>query len=154
MMSIEEDLRSRLTAAIRAKDLKVANVIRMVSTKVMERRTAKGFTGEVNDALFLDVMGAYKKSLEKARIEFEAAGERGAAEVVELGLEIDYLAQFLPTALSEGEVRAAVKEAIAELGATDPKMAGRVMGVVMKKHKGRAGAPLVKKIVAEELSGS
>lgn len=152
-MSIEEDLRSRLTAAIRAKDLKTANVIRMVNTKVMERRTAKGFSGEVDDALYLEVIGSYKKSLEKACVEFEAAGERGAASLAELQPEIEYLAQFLPQSLSEDQVRAAVKQAIIDLGANDPKMAGRVMGAVLKEHKARTDAATVKKIVAEELGG-
>ena len=65
-MSLEEDLRARLTAAIKARDLRVANIIRMVNTKVMERRTASGFKGTVDDELVRDVIAAYKKSLEKA----------------------------------------------------------------------------------------
>ena len=151
-MSIQEDLRAKLTAAIRAKDRATANVIRMVDTRVMERRTAKGFKGEVDDALYLDVIAAYAKSLEKARGEFEAAGERGREQVAELDHEIAFLRQYLPEPLGEDQVRAAVREAIAELGATDPKMAGRVVGQVMKKHKGLVEAGVVKRLVDEELA--
>lgn len=150
-MSIQEDLRAKLTAALKAKDLRTANTIRMVDTKVMERRTAKDFEGEVDDALYVEVIGAYKKSLEKARKEFEAAGDRGRQSVEELDFEIDFLRQYLPEPLGEDAVRAAVREAIAELGATDPKMAGRVIGQVMKKHKGLVEAPMVKRLVGEEL---
>ncbi|MBM4320413.1 MAG: hypothetical protein FJ125_10730, partial [Deltaproteobacteria bacterium] len=73
-MSVEEDLRKQLTQAMKAKDLRTANVLRMISTKVMERRTAKGFQGAVDDALYLDVIAAYRKSLVKAREEYVAAG--------------------------------------------------------------------------------
>lgn len=151
-MSIEKQLREQLTAAIRAKDLRTANVIRMVNTKVMERRTAKDFEGEVDDALYLDVIGSYKNSLGKARVEFEAAGERAAEQIADLDFEVAYLRQYLPEPLGEDAVREAVREAVAELGATDPKMTGRVIGAVMKKHKGLVEAPLVKRLVAEALA--
>ena len=48
---LEAQLREQLTAALKAKDLKTANLIRMINTKIMERRTAKDFSGTVDDAL-------------------------------------------------------------------------------------------------------
>jgi len=152
-MSIEADLRARLTAAMKAKDLKTANVIRMINTKIMERRTAKGFKGEVDDALHVDVIAAYKKSLEKAREQYVAAGDRGAEQVADLDFEIALTSEFLPEQMGEGEVRDLVKTAIAESGVTDPKMAGRVVGAVMKANRGRVDAGLVKRIAEEELGG-
>ena len=47
---------------------------------------------------------------------------------------------------------AAVVAAIASTGAKDVKMAGRVVGEVMKAHKGKAEAADVKKIAEEELA--
>jgi uncharacterized protein YqeY len=75
--NLEAQLREQLTASIKAKDLKTANLIRMINTKIMERRTAKGFTGTVDDPLILDVISTYKKSMEKARTEYAGAGDRG-----------------------------------------------------------------------------
>ena len=151
-MSLEQDLRARLTAAMKAKDLRTANVIRMINTKVMERRTAAGFKGQVDDDLVRDVIAAYKKSLEKAREEYAAAGEKGAGHIAELDFEIDFCRTYLPEQMSQDEALAAVREAIAELAAADPKMAGRVVGAVMKKHKGRVEAALVKQLVDAELA--
>jgi len=153
-MSIEQTLRQKLTAAIKARDMRTANVIRMINTRVMERRTAKGFEGEVDDDLFLDVIAAYKKSMEKAKKEYEAAGERGAKELEQLEFETQFCAQFLPQPLTDDEVRDAVKTAIAEIGDVNPKMAGRIVGAVMKQHKGRVEAGRVKKVVDDELSGA
>lgn len=151
-MSLEEELRSRLTASIKAKDLRTANIIRMINTKVMERRTAAGFKGTVDDDLVRDVIAAYKKSLEKAKEEFAAAGARGAEHIAELDVEIGFCQQFLPEQLGGEAARAAVREVLAELGGKpDPKAAGRVVGAVMKKYKGRIDAALVKQLVDEEL---
>jgi uncharacterized protein YqeY len=152
-MSLEEDLRARLTAAIKARDLRVANIIRMINTKVMERRTAAGFKGTVDDELVRDVIAAYKKSLEKAREEFAAAGQKGAEHTAELDFEAAFCSQFLPEQMGPDEARAAVREAIAELGSPpEPKSAGRLVGAVMKKHKGRVDAALVKQLIDEALA--
>jgi uncharacterized protein YqeY len=151
-MSLEEDLRTRLTAALKAKDLKTANVIRMLTTKVMERRTAADFKGQVDDAMIKDVIAAYKKSLEKARVEYVNAGDKGKDQVAELDFEIAYCQGFLPAQLDGAAVDAAVKAAIAELGATDAKAVGRVVGAVMKKHKGEVDAGVVKAAAEKLLS--
>lgn len=149
---LEAELRRQLTEAMRRKDLRTADAIRMINTKVMERRTAKGFKGEVDDALIQDVISAYRKSLVKAKEEFEAVGDKGREQAAQLQWEIEFCDRFLPRPLSAGELRAAVRAAIAATGAKDPKMAGRIVGEVMKQHKGRAEAGEIKKIAEEELA--
>jgi len=88
MATLEEQLRSELTASLKAKDLKTANLIRMINTKIMERRTAKSFSGTVDDALVLDVIATYKKQMEKAKQEFAAAGDRGKDQIAEIDFEL------------------------------------------------------------------
>lgn len=51
--NLEAKLREQLTTAMKAKDSKTANLVRMINTKIMERRTAKDFTGQVDDKLVL-----------------------------------------------------------------------------------------------------
>ncbi len=150
--NLEGQLREQLTAAMKAKDAKTANLVRMINTKIMERRTAKGFTGEVDDALILDVISTYKKSMEKARTDYVAAGERGKEQVAELDFEIAWCATFLPKGLSEAELREVVAKHVASLPAKDPKMAGKVIGMVKKELGDRADAQMTKKIADELLS--
>jgi uncharacterized protein len=150
--NLEGQLREQLTAAMKAKDSRTANLIRMINTKIMERRTAKGFSGTVDDALVLDVIGTYKKSMEKARAEYASAGDRGKEQLAELEFEIEWCSKFLPSQLGEAELRDAVAKAVAELPAKDPKMAGRVIGTIKKQFGDRADAQLVKKIAEELLS--
>ena len=83
-MPLEQTLTETLTRAIKERDQRTADVVRMLKTRLQERRTAKGFAGAVDDALVLDVIGAYRKQLQKALAEFEALGERGAAQAEQL----------------------------------------------------------------------
>jgi uncharacterized protein len=151
-MSLEQDLRAQLTAAMKAKDQRTADTIRMINTKIMERRTAKGFSGQVDDAMITDVIAAYKKSLQKAKEEFINVGDRGKDQADALQWEIEFCDRFLPKGMSSDEIRAAVRAAITATGAKDVKMAGRIVGEVMKAHKGKVEAGEVKRIAEEELS--
>lgn len=149
-MALEQTLTDALTQAIKAKDTKTAGVVRMLKTKIQERRTAKGFSGEVDDALVLDVMGAYRKLLQKAIGEYEKVGERGAAQAAALRFEIEFCERYLPRTMDEAVARALVKERLGALGITDAKQAGRLVGDIMKTHKGQVEAADVKRI-AEDL---
>src|SRR5438045_5217395 len=98
--NLEAQLREQLTASLKAKDSKTANLIRMINTKVMERRTAKGFTGTVDDALILDVISTYKKSMEKARGDYVNDGDRGKEQLAEIDFEVECCNKFLPQQMS------------------------------------------------------
>jgi uncharacterized protein YqeY len=150
--NLEGQLREQLTAAMKAKDTKTLNLVRMINTKIMERRTAKGFTGTVDDALVLDVISTYKKSMEKARTDYVNAGDRGKEQLAEIDFEVEWCNQFLPKQISEQELRDAVAKVISELPQKDPKMAGRVIGTIKKQFGDRADAQLTKKIADELLA--
>jgi uncharacterized protein YqeY len=148
--TIEQQLNDTLKEAMKAKDGRTADVVRMIKTKLMERRTAKGFSGTVDDALVQEVIAAYKKQLQKAVEEFANLGDKGAAEVDQLKFEIAFCEKFLPKGMDEAALRTLVKERIAALGIADPKQAGRLVGDIMKTHKGQVEAADVKRL-AEEL---
>ena len=152
-MALEQTLNDTLTQAIKAKDTRTADVVRMLKTKVQERRTAKGFAGAVDDALVLDVISAYRKLLQKALAEYEKVGERGAGQAAQLRFEIDFCERYLPKGMDEAAVRALVKERLAALAITDAKQAGRLVGDIMKTHKGQVEAGDVKRIAEELLAG-
>jgi uncharacterized protein YqeY len=149
-MSIQEELAAELKDAIKAGDTARRNAIRQVETEVAVAKAAPGFRGEVDDELYLKTVASYVKKMEKARQEYVALGDRGAAQAAKLAYEVDYLSRWIPRSAGEDETRAIVKAAIAKLGVNDPKMAGRVTGHVMKSGTGLDGA-LVNRLVREEL---
>jgi uncharacterized protein YqeY len=152
-MALEQELNERLTRAIKERDTPTADALRMLKTRLQERRTAKGFSGRVDDALVLDVIGAYRKQLQKALGEFEKVGERGAAQAAQLRFEIALCEAYLPKGLDDAALRALVGERLQALGITDAKQVGRLVGDVMKTHKGRVEAGDVKRIAEELLRG-
>jgi len=152
-MALEQQLNDTLTQAIKAKDSKTADVVRMIKSRLGERRTAKGFSGEVDDALVLDVIGAYRKQLQKALGEFEKLGERGAAHAAQLHFEIGFCDRYLPKGMDEASLRTLVRERLDALKIADAKQVGRLVGDVMKTHKGQVDAAEVKRVAEEMLKG-
>jgi hypothetical protein len=149
-MALAQQLDDTLKSAIKGKDSRTANVVRMLKTRLTERTTSKGFSGQVDDALVVDVIGAYRKQLQKALAEYEKLGDRGAGQATELRFEIEFCERFLPKGMDEAALRALVADRLKTLNITDPKQAGRLVGDVMKTHKGQVEANDVKR-VAEEL---
>ena len=153
-MSIETQIADLLKDSMRTRDARTADCLRMIKTKHMERRTAAGFKGPLDDALWLDVIASYQKQLRKTREEYVAVGERGAAALPQIDFEIELCGRFLPKAASDAEVLTAVRETIARSGATDPKQAGRIVGEIMKANKCRFEPATVKRLVEQELGSS
>jgi uncharacterized protein len=151
-MSIQEQLLAELKAATLERDQPRLDVIRAVKTEIQMVQTSKGFDGEVDDALYQKVIAAYCKKMSKARAEYEKAGDRGQEMAAQLAFEVDYLSRWLPQKLDEEATLALVLTAIAELGVTDPKQAGRVMGSIMKGHGKDVDGGLVNKLVRKQLT--
>lgn len=152
-MGLEQTLDDLLREAMRARDARTADVVRMIKTRLMERRTAKGFTGVVDDALVQDVIATYRKQLQKALTEFEKAGERGASHAAQLRFEMEFCERFLPRGLDEASLQSLVRERVTALGISDAKQIGRLIGDIMKTHKGQVEAADVKRLAEQILGG-
>ena len=151
-MSIETQIGDQLKDAMRQKDQQTADCIRMIKTKHMERRTAAGFKGPLDDALWLEVIAAYQKQLRKSRDEYAALGDKGASFLPQLDFEIEFCGRFLPKTAGEDEVRAVVRETVARMGIKDPRQSGKVMGEIMKTRKGLFDPQMVKRLVEETIA--
>ncbi|MGB5732267.1 MAG: GatB/YqeY domain-containing protein [Acidimicrobiia bacterium] len=151
-MTIQEQLAAEQKAAMKSGDRATLNVIRQIQSEVSVAKAAPGFDGEVDDDLYLATIATYVKRMSKARSEYEALGERGREQAEKLAFEIDYLAAYLPQKLDEAATSDLVDQTIADLGATDPKMTGQVIGAVMKSGQDVDGT-LVARLVNEALAG-
>ena len=150
-MSIQEELAEELKDAMRSREARRREVIREIETLVTRRRAEPGFTGDVDDDLYLSVMGGFARKMTKAAEEYEGLGERGAEMAAKLRWEVDYVSRWLPTKLSDEETRRLVQATIRELGADDPKQAGRIVGRLMKTRGEDLDGATVNRIVREEL---
>lgn len=154
-MTIKTELSSELKDAMKSRDARRRDVIRMIETEAATARSAPGFSGEVDDDFYRKIIAGYSKKMDKARSEYLELGERGVEMAAKLGWEVDYLSRWLPRKLDEAATRQLVRDAIAELGEQiDPKSTGRIIGSIMKVHKDEVDGGLVNRIVAEELARS
>ena len=150
-MSIKDELSAELKEGMRERDRNRVDVIRQVNAEIERAVTAPGFEGEADDELYRTAIGAYAKKMAKALVEYESYGERGAEAAAKLRFEVDFLARWLPQGPSEEETAAIVAAVVQDLGATDVKAMGQVMGHIMKHHPGLDGA-IVNKLVREHLA--
>src|SRR3970040_2118596 len=134
-MALEQELTNRPTQAIKNKDARTADVVLMVKARLQERRTAKGFSGQVDDALVLDVIGAYRRQLQKAIAEYDKVGERGAAQAAQLRFEQEFCEGYLPKGMDEAAVRALVKERLAALGQGGAQEVRRPLRDIMETQR-------------------
>lgn len=149
-MGIEQSVTERLTAAMKARDsgrVTALRAIRAAFLVEMKKDNAETLADEVCTELLRRLAKQRRESIEA----FEAAGrpERAAEERAELGI----IEELLPALADEATTRAWIAEVIAASGATAPGDVGRVMGSVMKAHKGAIDGQLARRI-AQELLGA
>jgi hypothetical protein len=96
-----------------------------------------------------DVIEVLRKGIKKRRESMEMYEKGARADLASTErVELDLLAAYLPAAVDDSEIHAAVVAAI-EGGATN---VGAVMGKVMGQFKGRAEGSVINAIVREELA--
>jgi len=97
-------------------------------------------------------MGLLQKEIKNRREALEEAKKANRPDLIEANeAEIKVLEAFLPKAMPAEELRALVKAAIAETGASSPTDMGKVMKSVMAKVAGRAPNDMVSATVRELL---
>lgn len=135
--------------AMRARDEQRTLTLRSAMAAAHNQRIAKG--RDLTDDEVIEVLGRQVKQRRESIAMFRDAGREAMAAAEEA--EAAILAEFLPQQLSEGEILALVREAIAATGASTPADLGRVMGAVSPRTKGRADGAMVSGIVRRELGG-
>jgi hypothetical protein len=149
-VTLYERLQAALTGAIRARDELRRDTLRMAIAAVYNEQ--KAARRPLSDDEVIAVLAREMKRRRESIEAFRAAGreDRAAREEAEAAV----VADFLPQALSDAELRDLVREAISETGASSPRDLGRVMGVLVPKTRGRADGRTVSEMVARELAGT
>lgn len=143
---ISEDIKK----AMLAKDRVRLEALRGIKKEFLEAKTAKGGDGTLpDDAATKILVKMAKQRRESAAI----YSEQNRSELAENELaEMAVIEEYLPKQLTEEELTAELKKIIAEVGATDAKMMGKVMGVASKALAGRADGRAISAKVKELLS--
>ncbi|MFT4585364.1 MAG: hypothetical protein ACI915_003755 [Gammaproteobacteria bacterium] len=105
---------------------------------------------EVDDETALGILTKLCKQRRESIEQFEKAGRTDLVEQEQFELEL--LQTYLPEALSDEEILAAIAAAIGSTGATSPKDMGRVMADLKSSLQGRADMKAVSAIVKSQLA--
>jgi uncharacterized protein YqeY len=151
MSALKDQLRSDLTAAMKARDEVRTRTLRMALTSVSNAEVAGKAARELDDDEILKVLAREAKRRREAADAFEAAGrpDQAAAERAEDGV----LAGYLPAQLGDEEISAIVTAAITATGASGMGAMGQVMKAVTAQVAGRAEGGRVAAEVRRQLAG-
>jgi uncharacterized protein YqeY len=147
-MGIYDDVTAALTAAQKAKDAtRTASLRNARAGFLLEQKkdNAKTVSDEACTAILRRIAKQHQESIEA----FEKAGR--AESVAQEKAELAVIEEFLPKLADEARTREWVDAAIAATGAAKPGDVGKVMGAVMKAHKGEVDGNLARRIAAERL---
>ena len=146
-MSLKDRITEDMKAALRAKDSARLSAIRLLLAAIQQR--------EVDERIVLgdaEVLSVIEKTLKQRRDsiqQFEAAGRKDLADNEKF--EVTVLQAYMPKALNEMEVEAAVMEAIGASGAKSMQDMGKVMALLKPKLAGRADMAKVSTLVKSKL---
>lgn len=148
MSKLKAQLQSALKEAMKAGDSEVRNAIRLLNSAIkqveIDTRTA------LDDEGVQVVLQKEAKQHREAIAELEAAGR--AEETASARFDLEVIERFLPSRLSEDELRQIVRRAIDETGASSMREMGEIMRAVMPQVRGRADGKQVNSLVKEILS--
>ena len=149
-MSIAETVTEQMKQAMKAKDERRLVALRSMRSAFLNEMKKDGSTS-VSDEVCEGLLRKLEKQRQESIEAFESAGraDRAAAERAELAV----VQGFLPRLADEGATRAFVQAAIAATGANSARDLGKVMGALMKGHKGEVDGTLARRLAAELLGG-
>jgi uncharacterized protein YqeY len=148
MMSIKEQLQSRLKDAMRAGDDLNKRTLRMAISAIRLAEIDKG--SELDDNAVIAILQKEVKSRQESIEEAQQAGRPELADAAQQ--EIEVLKAFLPEQLSPEELEAMAKQVIVEVGATSMREMGAVMKVLVPRLEGRATGQQANQVVRKLLA--
>jgi uncharacterized protein YqeY len=140
---IQEDVKS----AMRAREQKRLTALRLITAAIKQVEVDQRI--EMDDAAILAVLDKMVKQRRDSLEQYQAAGRDDLAAQEQF--ELDLISSYLPEALSEDELSALIKQAVADTGASSMRDMGAVMNKLREQVQGRADMKAVSSAVKAQL---
>lgn len=147
--ALKDRLSEDMKTAMRAKDSARLGAIRFLLAAIKQREVDERISAD--DAVVLAVIEKMAKQRRDSIAQFEQAGRHDLADKEKA--ELALLQTYLPQPLSEDELLAAIRAAIAEAGGSGPQAMGKVMGLLKPRIAGRADPARASALVRQLLAG-
>lgn len=148
-MNLTEKIEHDYIVAYKAKDSVRLTVLRLLKTAAKNLQVEK--MRPVEEGEMLDLVAKQVKQRRDSIEQFRAASREDLAVKEEAELKV--LQDYLPQPLSAEELSAAIEDAVMASGAKGPQDMGKVMQVIMAKHKGRVEGKVLSDTVKARLTG-
>jgi len=147
-MAVVDTVTAQMKDAMKARAAARLSALRNMRAAFLTEMKKDG-SETLDDAVAIAVLRKLAKQRQESIDAFTQANrpERVAEERAELGV----IEEFLPRLANEATTRGWVQAAIAASGASSAKELGKVMGALMKAHKGDVDGDLARKLAAELL---
>jgi hypothetical protein len=145
-MTLQERVESAMRDAMRARDERRTQTLRMAMAAAHNRQIELGRT--LSDEDYADILAKQVKQRQESMELFRAGGRQTMADDDEAAI----LTEFLPEQIGAEQVEQIVRAAIAETGASSPADMGKVMGRVLPQTKGRADSKAISDLVRQLLA--
>ena len=142
---VSEDIKS----AMKAKDKVALETLRNIKKVFLEAKTAPGANDTLSDADALKLIQKLAKQGKDAAAIYVQQGRQDLAD--EELAQVKVMEQYLPQQMTPEALEAALRDIIAEVGATSGKDMGKVMGVATKRLAGQAEGRAISAKVKELL---
>jgi uncharacterized protein YqeY len=134
---MREEISESLKQALKARDARRTTTLRMINAAIKDKDIAirqENRGPATND----EILAILQKMVKQREESFAVYAEAGRTDLATAEKEeIDILNEFLPKALSDDEVDAAIRAAIEKTGASGVKDMGKVIGQLRADYPGR-----------------
>ncbi|MGI9190484.1 MAG: GatB/YqeY domain-containing protein [Chitinophagaceae bacterium] len=149
-MSLEQAVMAQMKTAMLSKNEAALRALRAIKSAILLAKTSEGKKDDLTSDDEMKLLQKLAKQRKDSLEMFEAQAREDLA--VKEREELAIIETFLPKALTPNELKAALQQIIAEVGATGLSDLGKVMGVASKALAGKADGKAISAMVKELLA--
>lgn len=149
-MSLITKIDAEIKSAMLAKQEARLRGLRAIKAALLLAKTEKGVSEELTEEAELK---AVQKQIKQRRDSIEIYKQQNRADLAKIEEdELAVLEEFMPKQLSAEELRTAIEKLVADLGVSDPKEMGKVIGAANKALSGKSDGKSIADMVKQVLS--
>jgi len=150
-MSLKSTIDTNIKAAMLAKDKIRLLALRDIKKVILIEESKPGASGDLSEATEMAIL---QKAVKQRRDSAQIFKEQNRPDLLEKEeAEIAIISEYLPEAMSEEDLKAAIQAVITKVGATSPADIGKVMGAATKALAGKADGRAISTMVKALLAG-
>lgn len=134
---MREFIAEALNEAVKEQDKRQACTLRLINTAIKDRDMALRGTGKekIGDDEVLHMLKTMISQREDSSRQYEQAGRLDLAK--QEREEMDIIRSLMPTQLPEDEIRKAVKDVVADIGANSLRDMGKCINALKQRYPGQ-----------------